>query len=139
MELSKAQDIEAGDGTTSVVVLAGSLLDASAKLLNKGLHPTIISEAFQVAATRACEVISAMSQSIDLADKDMLLKIASTSLNSKVVSQYSGILSPIAVDSVLAVTDPDDPSSVSLNDIRIVKKLGYGFRFLLVEHCRFLL
>lgn len=125
MELSRAQDIEAGDGTTSVVVLAGSLLDASAKLLNKGLHPTIISEAFQVASTRACEVITAMSQPIDLADKDMLLKIASTSLNSKVVSQYSGILSPIAVDSVLSVTDPNDPESVSLNDIRIVKKLGY--------------
>ena len=36
MELSKAQDIEAGDGTTTVVVIAGSLLSASAKLLEKG-------------------------------------------------------------------------------------------------------
>ncbi len=124
MELSKAQDIEAGDGTTTVVVLAGSLLDASAKLLNKGLHPTVISEAFQVAAAKACEVIKAMSRPIDLADKDLLLKIASTSLNSKVVSQYSGILSPIAVDSVLAAMDPNDPEAISLNDIRIVKKLG---------------
>ncbi|KAM7540972.1 hypothetical protein Aperf_G00000041303 [Anoplocephala perfoliata] len=124
VELSKAQDIEAGDGTTSVVVLAGSLLDASSKLLNKGLHPTVISEAFQVAAKKACEVITEMAQPIDLNDKEMLLKIASTSLNSKVVSQYSSILSPIAVDSVLAVTDVNDPDANSLRDIRIVKKLG---------------
>ena len=47
MELSKAQDIEAGDGTTSVVVLAGSFLEASQKLLDKGIHPTAISESFQ--------------------------------------------------------------------------------------------
>ncbi|CAG2122664.1 unnamed protein product, partial [Medioppia subpectinata] len=50
VELSKAQDIEAGDGTTTVVVIAGSLLDASQKLLLKGLHPTRISDAFQSAA-----------------------------------------------------------------------------------------
>jgi len=124
VELSKAQDIEAGDGTTSVVVLAGSLLDASAKLLSKGLHPTVISEAFQVAATKASQILTSMSRPIDITDKEILLKIASTSLNSKVVSQYSGILSPIAVDSVLSVMDPDAPESISLNDIRIVKKLG---------------
>lgn len=124
VELSKAQDIEAGDGTTSVVILAGSLLDACSKLLNKGIHPTVISEAFQVAAKKACEVITAMAQPIDINDREMLLKIASTSLNSKVVSQYSSILSPIAVDSVLAVTDMEDPDAVNLKDIRIVKKLG---------------
>lgn len=42
VELSKAQDVEAGDGTTSVVVIAGSLLDAAGKLLTRGIHPTII-------------------------------------------------------------------------------------------------
>src|SRR3989442_467102 len=50
VELSKAQDIEAGDGTTSVVVIAGSLLDAAQKLLAKGIHPTTLSDAFQSAA-----------------------------------------------------------------------------------------
>ena len=56
VELSKAQDVEAGDGTTSVVVIAGSLLDASHKLLQKGIHPTIISEAFQEAAKSSVEI-----------------------------------------------------------------------------------
>jgi T-complex protein 1 subunit delta len=46
VEISKAQDIEAGDGTTSVVVMAGSLLKASQELLNKGIHPSAISEGF---------------------------------------------------------------------------------------------
>ena len=47
VELSKAQDIEAGDGTTTVVIIAGSLLDAAEKMLAKGIHPTTISESFQ--------------------------------------------------------------------------------------------
>lgn len=57
MELSKAQDIEAGDGTTTVVVMAGALLHAAEKLLNRGIHPTAISESFQRAATQAVNVI----------------------------------------------------------------------------------
>merc|ERR1719348_1742744 len=47
VELSKAQDIEAGDGTTSVVVICGSLLEAADKLLQKGIHPTSISDLFK--------------------------------------------------------------------------------------------
>lgn len=56
VELSRAQDIEAGDGTTSVVVIAGALLDASEKLLLKGIHPTVISEGFQKALQLSLQV-----------------------------------------------------------------------------------
>lgn len=56
MELSRAQDIEAGDGTTTVVVMAGALLHAAEKLLNRGIHPTAISESFQRAAAHAVNV-----------------------------------------------------------------------------------
>uniref|UniRef100_A0A1I8G6Y3 T-complex protein 1 subunit delta n=1 Tax=Macrostomum lignano TaxID=282301 RepID=A0A1I8G6Y3_9PLAT len=122
VELSKAQDIEAGDGTTSVVVLAGSMLEASQKLLSKGIHPTIISESFQRAAARACNILDTLATPVDMTDRQMLMKIASTSLNSKVVSQYSSVLAPIAVNAVLSVCG--GPDSVSLNDIRVVKKLG---------------
>ena len=61
VEISKAQDIEAGDGTTSVVVIAGSLLKASQDLLSKGIHPSAISDGFQVALTKAMEVIDGMA------------------------------------------------------------------------------
>ncbi|CAL1526764.1 unnamed protein product [Lymnaea stagnalis] len=124
VELSKAQDIEAGDGTTSVVVLAGSFLDASANLLARGIHPTVISESFQRAAAKSTEILESMVTPLDLADRESLLKSASTSLNSKVVSQYSSILSPIAVDAVMKVIDPATAKNVDLKDIKIVKKLG---------------
>lgn len=124
VELSKAQDIEAGDGTTTVVIFAGSLLSASAKLLEKGIHPTTISESFEKAALKAVEILTDMSSPVTLSDRESLLKSATTSLSSKVVSQYSSLLAPIAVDSVLHVIDPATATNVDLRDIRVVKKLG---------------
>jgi T-complex protein 1 subunit delta len=124
VDLSAAQDVEAGDGTTSVVVLAGSILTAAEKLLEKGVHPTTIADAFQHAAQKSVEYLNAMSTVLDLNDRQSLLKAATTSLNSKIVSQYSSLLSPIAVDSVLKVIDPATAVNVELKDIRLVKKLG---------------
>merc|ERR1719150_839593 len=124
VELSKAQDVEAGDGTTSVVVLCGSLLDAADRLLKKGIHPTSISEAFQKAASKSVEILTNMALPVDLSDRDKLLQSANTSLNSKVVSQHSSELSPIAVDAVLKVIDPAKADTVNLKDIKVIKKLG---------------
>jgi T-complex protein 1 subunit delta len=86
VDLSAAQDIEAGDGTTSVVVLAGSLLGAAEKMLQKGMHPTIIAEAFLKASTKSVEYLTEISTPVDLNDRASLLRAASTSLNSKVSS-----------------------------------------------------
>jgi len=123
VELSAAQDVSAGDGTTSVVVLAGSLLGAAEKLLAKGIHPTIIAESFSRAAIKSVEFLEEISTPVDLNDRDSLLRAASTSLNSKIVSQYSSILAPIAVDAVKRVADLET-SSVDLKNIRIIKKVG---------------
>jgi len=124
VELSKAQDIEAGDGTTSVVVLAGSLMEAAEKLLAKGIHPTTISDSFQKAANKSVEILTNMAIPVDLSDRESLLKSATTSLSSKVVSQHSSELSPIAVDSVLRVVDPSRENNVNLKDIKVIKKIG---------------
>lgn len=124
VELSKAQDIEAGDGTTSVVVIAGALLDACSKLLQKGIHPTIISESFQKAVDKGVEILTSISQPVLLSDKETLLNSATTSLCSKVVSQYSSLLAPMSVDAVMKVIDPATATSVDLHNIHIVKKLG---------------
>lgn len=124
VELSKAQDVEAGDGTTSVVVLAGALLDASWQLLGKGIHAQLVSDAFAEAATFACGVLERMAIPIKLDDRDSLLRAATTSLNSKVVSQHAQSLAPIAVDSVLRVIDPAMNFNVNLADVRVIKKLG---------------
>ena len=125
MELSKAQDIEAGDGTTSVVVIAGALLEAAERLLRKGIHPTLISDAFQKAATKAVEILTfSMAIPLNLADKTSLIKAAATSLNSKVVSQHSSLLAPLAVEAVLKIVEPGKEDGTDLKDIKVIRKLG---------------
>ncbi|KAF5358462.1 hypothetical protein D9756_001482 [Leucocoprinus leucothites] len=116
VDLSAAQDVEAGDGTTSVVVLAGSFLGAAEKMLQKGIHPTIIAEAFLKASAKAVEYLTEMSTPVDLNDKGALLRAASTSLNSKACSQNF-------LSAVTRLVTPTS-SNVDLRDIRIVRKVG---------------
>lgn len=123
VELSHSQDVEAGDGTTSVVVIAGSLLGACLALLARNIHPTVISEAFQKARDEADRVLCAMATPIDLSNRAALVNSATTSLASKVISQNSSLLAPMAVDAVLKVIDMD-ASNVDLIDIKVVKKIG---------------
>lgn len=124
VELSRAQDVEAGDGTTSVVVIAGALLEAAERLLQKGIHPTAISDAFQRCGNKAVEILTAMSKPVELSDRESLVKSASTSLNSKVVSQQSSTLAPLAVDAVLKVTEPGHEDRVDLKNIKVIRSLG---------------
>lgn len=123
VDLANAQDIEAGDGTTSVVVIAGSLLGAAERLLAKGIHPTIISESFQRAAAQAVKILEDMSVPINLGDRQTLLKAASTSLSSKIVSQEPK-LAPMAVDAVMRTINPTNATNADLKNIRILKKAG---------------
>ena len=124
VEISKAQDIEAGDGTTSVVVMAGALLKATTELMGKGLHPAAISDGFQLAHAKAMEVIDDMSVPVDLDDRDKLIQNAITSLSSKVVSHHSDLLAPMAVDAVLKIIDKATATNVDLRNIHVSKKLG---------------
>ena len=70
VEISKAQDIEAGDGTTSVVVMAGSMLNQCLLLLDKGVHPSVISEGYQMAIDKAKEVLKTIARPVALDDKE---------------------------------------------------------------------
>jgi T-complex protein 1 subunit delta len=124
VEISKAQDIEAGDGTTSVVVMAGALLKACEELMNKGIHPTAISDGFNVALKKAIEVIDGMATPIDLDDRERLIANAVTSLSSKIVAHNSELLAPMAVDCVLKVIDKENATNVDLKDIHVSAKLG---------------
>eukprot|EP00953_Heterococcus_sp_UTEX-ZZ885_P022171 12287-Heterococcus_DN1.PRE.12 len=84
VELSKSQDIEAGDGTTSVCVIAGALLQACNELLGKGIHPMAVADAFLAAVAKAESVLEGMSRPVDLADRATLIKAVDTCLSSKV-------------------------------------------------------
>ncbi|KAM0831751.1 hypothetical protein ACQ4PT_065327 [Festuca glaucescens] len=123
-DLSRSQDAAAGDGTTSVVVLAGSLLRRAQCLIAAGAHPTAVADSLHRLAARAVEVLQGMAIPVELSDRDSLVKSASTALNSKVVSQYSSLLAPLAVNAALSVVDPAHPELLDLRDIRIIKKLG---------------
>merc|ERR1712166_818965 len=124
VEISKAQDIEAGDGTTSVVVMAGAMLRAAQDLLQKGLHATAISDGFQVALKKSLEVIDEMSIPVDLDDRQSLIENAVTSLSSKVISHHSDLLAPIAVDAVMQIIDKKTAENSDLNNIQVSLKLG---------------
>ena len=70
------------------------------------------------------EVVDEISKTVDLADRDSLIKTAITSLSSKVVSHHSDLLAPMAVDSVLQIMDSPDSMNVDLKNIHVSKKLG---------------
>jgi len=123
VEISKSQDVEAGDGTTSVVVLAGALLQACSGLLDKGIHPTRIAECFRKAEIKAKEILRNMSVPVDLDDFASLVQAATTSLSSKVIYQNADLIAPMAVRAVLRVADLEN-STVDLNDVKVVEQIG---------------
>ena len=113
-------------------MLAGSLLKAAESLLDRGIHPNIISEGnsspilgFQRALDSSLDIIkNSLSIPVEISNRATLIECVNTSLSSKVVSANSELLSPMAVDAVLKVIDPLTAVNVDLRDIRIVKKLG---------------
>lgn len=125
VEISKATDNEVGDGTTSTVVLAGSLLEKAEELVTKNVHPTVVVDGFKKASEKAIEVLRQVATSIDPTDKKYLKKIATTTLASKLVSTNSSELADVVVDSVLAVAEKaGDKYRVDIDNIKVEKKSG---------------
>jgi thermosome len=125
VEISKATDNEVGDGTTSTVVLAGSLLSKAEELIAKDVHPTVIVDGYRMASEKAIEILKNASTKVDPADRQMLGKIARTSMASKLVSVNSEPLSKIVVDAVIAVAEKADGHyKVDIDNIKIEKKAG---------------
>jgi T-complex protein 1 subunit epsilon len=107
VELSQSQDNEIGDGTTGVVVLAASLLEQAADLMDKGIHPIRIADGYDQACEVAVTHLDTISDTLEFSreDQDNLLKVAKTSLGSKIVSKAHDQFSKIAVDAVMSVAD----------------------------------
>lgn len=77
-----AQDVAAGDGTTSVTVICGALLRKCLELLERGVHPTVISDSFAKAAAKAEEILQGVAVPVDLKDRESLIKAANTCATS---------------------------------------------------------
>lgn len=126
VEISKTVDNEVGDGTTSSVVFAGALLAAAEDLLKKDVHSSTIVEGFQEAAEKTLEVYGQVSEKISPGDRAELLKVAKTSMESKLISEDSEELAGVVVDAVLSVAAKakDGSTTVDLDNIKVEKKAG---------------
>ena len=125
VEISKTVDNEVGDGTTSSVVFGGTLLAKAEELLKKDVHSSTIIDGYQTAAEKTLEIYSELSKKIKPDDKESLIKIATTSMQSKLISEDSDTLSKIVVDAILSiVTKKGEDYFVDLENIKVEKKSG---------------
>ena len=128
VEVAKAQDAEVGDGTTTVVVLAGTLLEKAEKLLDENIHPTIIIEGYTKALEKALEYIDQAAVSVNVDSDEELRKIIDTALASKLVGH--GPEKEKIIDLVLqtiriiAEKREDGGYDVDLDNVKIEKKKG---------------
>jgi len=126
VQLSQSQDSEIGDGTTGVVVLAGALLEQSENLIDKGLHPIRIADGYEMAARIATKKLDEIADTyhVDLhGDLEPLIKVAMTSLGSKIVNRCHRQFAKIAVEAVLAVADLEK-KDVNFELIKVEGKVG---------------
>ncbi len=126
VEISKTTDNEVGDGTTSVVVLAGALLENAESLIDQNVHPTIIVDGYRKAGKQAGEFLKEIAEPVSPSDKDVLTKVAKTSMETKLVRKDSNQISGIIVDAVLLVSEKIDDQryDVDIDDIKVEKKAG---------------
>ena len=125
VEISKTIDTEVGDGTTSSVIFAGALLEKAEKLLEKDVHSTVIVDGYQSASVKAIELLADLAKSVKPDDQETLIKIAKTSMQSKLVSDDSEPLSKLVVDAILKIAEKgEDGYSVDLDNLKVEKKSG---------------
>jgi thermosome len=129
VEISKATDNEVGDGTSSVVVLAGALIEKAEELITKDVHPTIIVDGYRKSALKSIEIFNQIAQKIDGGNKSELIRVAKTSMQTKLVSKESNELSEIVVNAALLVSESNDSGhQVDIDDVKVEKKAGGSLR-----------
>ncbi|XDT45687.1 Chaperonins TCP-1 signature 3 [Nakaseomyces glabratus] len=118
IELSRTQDEEVGDGTTSVIILAGEILAQCAPyLIEKNIHPVIIIQALKKALADALDVINEVSKPVDINNESAMKKLIQASIGTKYVNHWSEKMCELALKAVqivrvdLGVTNSDDPSN----------------------------
>jgi len=125
VEVAKTQDDMVGDGTTTSVVLAGELLKKAEELLDQNIHPTTIVSGYRKATKKAMEILENIGVTVDLDDKEMLKKIAITSMGSKAVGTAREHLAEIAIEAVRQIAERrGDRWVADIDNVQIIKKEG---------------
>jgi len=104
IELARTQDEEVGDGTTSVIILAGEVLALSLQQLERNIHPVDIIKAFKRALADAIEIVEKISQPVDISDDNAMYKLISASIGTKFVSRWSDLMCNLALKAVRTVS-----------------------------------
>jgi len=125
VEVAKTQDNEAGDGTTTAVIITGELLGKAEELIEKNVHPTIIIDGYKKASEKALEVLEKLAIPVDAEIEDYAKRAAMTSMASKLVAEHREYLADLAVKSILEVAEKQDGSyKVDIDDVKVEKKPG---------------
>lgn len=103
IELSRTQDEEVGDGTTSVIILAGEMLHLSEPFLEKHIHPTVIARGYFRALEDAIKAVDKLSFPVDVNDRAAMLNIVQTCIGTKFTNRFGPIMAELALDAVLTV------------------------------------
>ncbi|MAF50590.1 MAG: thermosome subunit [Nanoarchaeota archaeon] len=124
VEIAKTQEDEIGDGTTTAVVLAGELLKNAEDLLDKNIHPTVITKGYRLGAEKCQEILNSLGQDIKLEDDSLLKQIAMTAMTGKGAENAKEVLAEIIVKAVKEIYN----ENINLDDIKIEKKVGGGIQ-----------
>ncbi len=125
VEVSKAQEDEVGDGTTTAVVIAGELLKRAEDLLDQEIHPTVIVRGYKLGNEKAQEVLSKIGENVSSDDRKTLEKIAITAMTGKSAERAREPLARLAVDAVLRVADKvDGKLKIDKDNVKVEKKQG---------------
>ncbi|KAK5970031.1 Tetratricopeptide repeat protein 25 [Trichostrongylus colubriformis] len=119
VDMSMTQDNEVGDGTTSVTVLAAELLKEAEKLVNQRIHPQTIISGYRRGLMIAQNALRSSCVESGENMREDLMKIARTTLGSKILNQHKELFAKLAVDAVLRMK-----GSANLEAIQMIKKLG---------------
>ena len=129
VEVAKTQDNEVGDGTTTVVIISGALLNKAEELINKNVHPTIIIDGYKKASERTLKILEKIAISVDLSLQGYLKKAAMTSMASKLVAEHRGYLADLSVKAILQVAEKEAGKyKADVDDIKVEKKPGKSVR-----------
>src|SRR3989454_792575 len=126
VEVAKTQDQEAGDGTTTAVILAGELLKEAESLLEANVHPTTIAKGYQLAADQAIEILKDIAFPVKPGDKEILTQIATTAMGGRAIGDARSYLADLVVRAILAVTDEVAGARVAdVENVKVEKKHGH--------------
>ena len=125
IEVAKTQDEQCGDGTTTAVIFAGELLKLSEPLIEKNIHPTLITRGFSLASEKAVEVLKENTLDVTPDDTETLKRIAATSMTGKSAGGIKADLADMVVSAVRSVAQEDDGDwTVDIDNIKVEKKQG---------------